>query len=264
VIGVVRRARPRATAALVALIGSAIATAAARPAAAQTILEGEGIEPPHRYHSPRNFAFQLSFGPYRPNVDSEFKSGRHPYQDFFGSGGDLLSQIEFDYQVFHRMGTLAIGVGVGYFHTSGLAPLADRSGNLSGDQSNMAIVPASLSAVYRFDYFLEQNDFPLVPYAKLGLDYAYWQITDGNGEIAGDSLGGHGRGGTAGWHAAGGLALVLDMFDPDAARSFDGDLGVNHTALIIEYGHYDISGLGQSNRLHVGDTTWTLGLLFEF
>jgi len=32
----------------------------------------------------------------------------------------------------------------------------------------------------------------------------------------------------------------------------------------LEYGHIDVSGLGQSNRLHVGDTTWTAGMMFEF
>jgi hypothetical protein len=39
---------------------------------------------------------------------------------------------------------------------------------------------------------------------------------------------------------------------------------VNHTALTFEFYHADISGLGEANRLHVGDTNWTLGLLLEF
>ena len=84
------------------------------------------------------------------------------------------------------------------------------------------MVPVSLSAVYRFDYYLVNDDFPLVPHAKLGLDWAYWQITDGNGEIATDSVGGHARGGTFGWHAALGLALVHRQ-----ARSRRGE-GVRH------------------------------------
>ena len=128
---------------------------------------------------------------------------------------------------------------------SGVAPVASGTGQPSGDKSTLKVVPVSLSAVYRFDYFLERRGFPLVPFGKLGLDWAYWQITDGNDEIATDGRGGHGRGGTFGWHAAAGLALVLDFFDPDAARDFDNELGVNHTALVFQYTYADISGLGQ-------------------
>jgi hypothetical protein len=132
------------------------------------------------------------------------------------------------------------------------------------DKSTLKIIPVSVSAIYRFDYFLETRRFPLVPFGKLGLDWAYWQITDGNDEIATDGQGGTGRGGTLGWHAAAGLQFALDFIDPDAARDFDSDLGVNHTSLIFQFTYADISGLGMSDRLHVGDTNWSLGLMFQF
>ena len=76
--------------------------------------------------------------------------------------------------------------------------------------------------------------------------------------------GGTGRGGTLGWHAAARAALVLDFFDPESARSFDADMGVNHTSLVFQYTYADISGLGMSDQLHVGDTNWSLGLMFQF
>jgi len=237
-----------------------------RPARAQTfaseaeLVEGEG----HRFRSPQRFAFELTFGPYRPNVDGEFGGRRDPYNEYFGSGHELLSRIEVDYQFFHRFGSLGIGVGAGYFTVTGTAPVADGTGFPSGDQSTMKVIPMNLSLVYRLDYFLDNYKFPLVPFAKVGLDYAYWQITDGNDSIATDSMGGRGRGGTMGWHVAGGLALVIDFLDPDAAHDFDEDLGVNHTAITFEFFHSDISGLGQSNKMHLGDTDWTLGLLIEF
>ena len=60
------------------------------------------------------------------------------------------------------------------------------------------------------------------------------------------------------------MALVLDFLDPTPRTTSTQDLGVNHTALTFEYYYSDISGLGQANRLHVGDTNWTLGLLLEF
>ena len=39
----------------------------------------------NRYKTPQRFAFELRFGPYTPDVDSEFDGARHPYQDYFGS-----------------------------------------------------------------------------------------------------------------------------------------------------------------------------------
>jgi hypothetical protein len=251
------------------LLASAAAWLMPRAAQAQfdpqfSIEQGDETGPTVRHPSPQNFAFQLSFGPYRPNVDSEFNSGRQPYQEYFGSGSKLLSQAEFDFELLHQVGTLALGLGFSYFQVSGPSPIAGPTTQLSGDRSSLTVIPFSVSAIYRFDYYLKRKNFPLVPYGKLGLDYAYWQITDGNGEIATDGRGGRARGGTAGWHAAAGVELVLDMLDPDAARTFDMEMGVNHTALVFEYGHADISGLGAADKLHVGDDTWLLGILLEF
>jgi hypothetical protein len=255
---------------LCVVLGFAVLGFAAPARAQSTILEEEPTETPagHRFRSPQLFAFELKFGPYRPDVDSEFNRNgvevRTPYKDYFGDNRRLLSQIEFDWQILHPFGSLALGVGVGFFSVTGQAPLGSGTGQLSGDTSNFRVIPVSVSAVYRFDYFLETRNIPLVPFGKLGLDWAYWQITDGNGEIAVDSMGNSGRGGTLGWHASAGLALVIDFLDPEAAHDFDSDLGVNHTALTFEVVHADISGLGEANRLHVGDTTWNLGLLLEF
>lgn len=216
----------------------------------------------HNYRSSQNFAFELKFGPYRPNVDSEFSNGVTPYQDYFGAGRKLLTQVELDWQLFRKFGSAGIGVGIGYFSVSGVSPLP--TGDPSGDRSDLKVVPVSVSAIYRFDFFLERDNFPLVPYGKLGLDWAYWRITDGNEELAHDDHGGTGQGGTMGWHGTLGLALMLETFDPEAARDFDTELGVNHTGIIFEYTHADISGLGRDGKLHVGDSTWALGLLLEF
>ena len=219
--------------------------------------------PGQHYHSARYFTTQLTFGPYRPDVDSEFNGARSPYADFFGNDRHLLIQVEAAYEIWQKVGTVSLGLSSGYFSVSGTSPKANHTGP-SSDKSTLMVVPVSLSAIYRFDYYLVRDEFPLVPHAKVGLDWNYWQITDGNGEIAIDSMGGRARGGTLGWHAAVGLAFVIDKLDPDAAKAFDTEMGVNHSALVFEFGHYDVSGLGQSNRLHLGDTTWTLGLLFEF
>ncbi len=259
-----RRRLARGGFAAITLLTALVAAPRARAqdfASEAALVEGDSY---NRYRSPQRFAFELTFGPYRPDIDGEFNGARSPYNDYYGPSQHLLTRAEFDYQFFRRYGSLSAGIGVGYFSVTGTAPVANGTGLPSGDTSELKVIPFSLSAVYRFDYFLEERGFPLVPFGKLGLDWAYWQITDGNGNIAEAGSGGHGRGGTFGWHVAGGMALVLDFLDPDASHDFDQDLGVNHTAITFEFYHADISGLGQPNRLHVGDTNWTLGLLLEF
>ncbi len=70
------------------------------------LVEGDSY---NRYRSPQRFAFELTFGPYRPDIDCEFSGGRAPYTDYFGSGQHLLTRVEFDYQFWHRYGSIAAG-----------------------------------------------------------------------------------------------------------------------------------------------------------
>src|SRR4029079_9804704 len=100
------------------------------------------------------------------------------YQDYFGSGHKLLTQIEFDYEILHRFGTVAVGAGIGYFSVSGNSPMLN--GMPSGDDSTFKVIPLSVSAIYRFDYLLERRNIPLVPFGKLGRDCADWQHHGGN------------------------------------------------------------------------------------
>jgi hypothetical protein len=244
-----------------ALAALASAVVVALPAAARAqVIAGER----DRYESPQHFAFELRFGPYRPDVDSEFaggKGGASPYNSFFGGNRRLMSQIEFDYQIVRHVGSIGLGLGAGYFSETGHNP--DEAGMPTADTSTLRLIPISLSAVYRFDLMYERSGIPLVPYGKLGFDYVLWQITNGNGEVA-HAAGGTGQGGTWGWHAAVGVSLVLDFFDPVTAHQFDIEMGVNHTHLFAELGHWDVSGLGRAGKLHVGDNTWLAGLMFEF
>lgn len=238
-----------------AILGGLLAV----PATAEAqVIRGENDS----YRSPQHFALELRFGPYRPDVDSEFDGKSTPHRDFFGPNRRLMSQIELDYQFIRHVGSLGVGLSIGYFSETGRN--RDEVGQLTSDTSTLKLIPLSLSGIYRFDLLLERFHIPLVPYGKVGLDYGLWWIANGNDEVPQDPTGGIGRGGTWGWHAAVGLSLVLDFMDPVTARQFDVEMGVNHTHLFAELGHWDISGLGAGGKLHVGDNTWLAGLLFEF
>lgn len=222
------------------------------------------------YASPQRFALELRFGPYYPNVDKEFEgaSGEGPHRRYFGQKRRLMSQLEVDYQILHLFGSLGLGASVGYFKENAKAFVNTAAGvtdQRSGDNTSLTLVPTALLLVYRFDVPALRLGVPLVPYGKVGLNYTFWWVRNGDGDVAKAGVGvGRGRGGTRGWQVAAGLSLLLDVLDPDAARELDGEIGVNHTYLFIEYGRFAASGLGRENVLHVDDSTWLAGLMFEF
>jgi hypothetical protein len=234
-----------------------------RPAAAQTTV----LHDSDSYRSPQHFLLELRFGPYSPDVDNEF-DGSTPHRDFFGKGHRLMTQVELDYQLFQDFGTAAVGVSLGYFRETGQAWIEPAAGvepdTRSGDKSRFSLYPLALLAVYRADQTWRLARIPLVPYVKAGLNYTLWSVYDGNDKVASSSPSGRGRGGTLGWQAAAGAALILNVIDPGSARELDAETGINNTQLFFEFDKFASSGLGQKNRLHVGDTTWIMGLGFEF
>jgi hypothetical protein len=238
----------------------------AAPAEAQ-VIQRSNLD----FRSAKRFALELRFGPYSPDIDSEFKNGQKPHETYFGNSRRLLTQLELDYQFFTRFGSAAVGLSGGYFTESAKSffdPSAGQpAGTRSGDSTRLTLFPTALLGIYRADQLWHMFRIPLVPYGKLGLNYTFWSIYDGNDEIAKASAGGmsgKGRGGTWGWQASVGLSLVLDFIDPGSARELDSETGVNHTHIFAEWTKYAVSGLGGSDSLNVGDSTWSAGLLFEF
>jgi hypothetical protein len=242
-------------------LGAVVLLAAAlgaRAAQGQTIIHEQD-----QFRSPQHWAVELRFGLYAPEIDSEFAGAENPpHQTYFGTKRRLMPQLEVDYQFLHLFGSAAVGVQVGYFREK--AKAFDSAGNPSGDTTSLLLVPTAVQFVYRMDEAARRIGIPIAPYGKVGLSYTIWRITDANGETARTEDGKRGRGGTPGWQAAAGVALLLDFIDPASARALDADTGVNHTYLFFEMGRYEASGLGRAKALHVGDTTWFAGLMFEF
>ena len=109
--------------------------------------------------------------------------------------------------------------------------------------------------IYRADFASGENRFPLIPYAKLGLDYCSWST--------GRTSAGTNTGWTPGWHAAGGVALDLGILDRNSANVLAHDFGLDRMALFFEWNYVALDGLGAANRLHVGDDTWLAGLMLD-
>jgi hypothetical protein len=208
--------------------------------------------------SPRQWNLQLGFGPYLPAVDGEFADrgqAARPFEQVFSSSKRLMTTLEIDRQLLHWNGSWSLGVGAGYYRVSASSLAADHL-TRTGDTTALRLIPLSLSVVYRADQLHESSGFPLVPYARAGVDCGLWSISD-TAKTASMS------GSTFGWHAAAGVTLDLSFLDPEAARTMDQEMGVNQFALFFEVAHTALDGFGSGSVLHLGDTAWLAGLMLE-
>jgi MYXO-CTERM domain-containing protein len=263
VLFAVRRRR-----ALAALLAVSLAPALA---SAQVVLDEETEEDPLKLPD-SEWVFELKFGPYYPAVDEESGLSGKPFETMFGAKENFMAQVELDRFFLWPFGQLGIGASVGYMQDTARAYKEDEAGNpivtpdpgdRATDKTRFRLFPTSLLAVYRFTHLADRTPVPIVPYAKLGLSYYVWWITKGDGSTS-ESANGDGKGATLGWQGTLGLSLRADFLDPQATRNLALDFGIEHAGFFIEYTHADVSGLGSAEKLHVGDSTWSAGVNFEF
>ncbi|MEC9073441.1 MAG: MXAN_2562 family outer membrane beta-barrel protein, partial [Myxococcota bacterium] len=215
--------------------------------------------------SDRSMMLEVHMGPYLPNIDEQFEEAS-PYGDAFGTNSANLIGLHLDYQVFQGLGSLAIGAGIRYGAVKGNAIAAD--GSSATDETGLHLMPATLSLTYRFDWPSLRFGFPLVPYGKAGASYMVWWMTNGRGEVANaydpEGVGRVGMGGTMGWHAGGGVQILLDWFAPTMALVFDDESGVNNSYFFAEYMIHQVNDFGSDTSLELSDEAFSLGLMFEF
>ena len=237
--------------------------------------------------SERSMMLEFRGGFSTPNIDAGLAGGS-PYADTFGDSPMTSMGVHADYQLWQDVGSIAIGVGATYSWVSGKAQASD--GSESSDDTTLNIVPLQAQLIYRFDYLAIHNNFPVVPYLKIGLTAAVWWATNGKGEIASgwstaqkDALANDpdfdadaaepyvARGVTFGWHAGGGIQFLLDFITPDIAQTFDYEVGVNNTYLFAEVMYNDVKdfqhkglGLGNPDSIVLDSIGFSAGLMFEF
>jgi hypothetical protein len=216
--------------------------------------------------SPQTSSLDLRFGSYQPGIDREFETttGATPYADVLG-GSDWEWGASIDWNLFHAFGDLSLGVGAGWWNATGKS-LAVAGGSTE-DTTTLTVIPLTLDLVYRFDWVSKKTGFPLIPYGKLGLAYGMWWIENGVGNVsrytdaAGDTS--VGRGGVAGLHGSLGLRFQLDPLEPQAARSFDIEMGVNHSYLFAEWRRLSLNDFGDPKSIDLSDDVLVFGLAFD-
>jgi hypothetical protein len=223
----------------------------------------------HWPQSPQNFAFELRFGSYLPQIDSDSRLHAKPYETVFGGDRAIYFGLEIDWQALRipYFGTLGPGFGWGYVHktaTAVFAPDSATPGLPSGEETHLTIMPMYLAAVLRVDVLAREVQIPIVPYVKGGFGYGLWSATNDLG-VSRSKDGTLGHGHTTGTHFALGGMLLLDPLDPSAALGFDEELGVNHSYVFFEWQMPSLNGqFSSAPQMHIGTSSWVLGLALEF
>lgn len=240
-----------------------------------------------RYESPQRFALEIKFGPYLPDVDRNYSgAGLGPYATIYGQTdargvatgkpkNGFYGALAFEYQIANIGGPIGIGFQWSMMRDKAQALLArppedpEASVRSGADSTRFAVMPLALQAVYRFELLADRFRVPLVPYAKVGLNYSFWWSKDGSGTISTikDDSGkvvDKARGGAWGFQTNLGGMLRLDFLERGTARTLDRVTGINHTYLFGEWQLSRVNNFGRKDSINLGDSTWLLGLAVEF
>lgn len=209
--------------------------------------------------SDQMWAIELRFGPYLPDVDSEFANAT-PFKDTFGTTHRILVGFEADWQALRipYVGSLGPGAAWGYTRMSADALLADGSGR-SEQETSLSVMPMYLVGVLRVDVLSRETVIPLSVYGKAGVGYALWWAGGGSSEADGVSD----DGASYGLHVGAGAMLKLNFLEPSTANAMDAQTGINNSHLFFEYYSSNLDGFGSGDQMQVGDTTWAVGLVVE-
>jgi hypothetical protein len=219
-----------------------------------------GMKREGQSESKQDAAFEFRFGRYLPEVDKQLKSS--PFQETFGSDTRFVIGAEVDWQLVRipHFGTLAPGLGWSMTKFSARAPYADDTG-LSPSHTRLTIMPMYLVAVARADFLSRDFKIPLVPYAKFGVGGAMWWSSDDTRTA--EYQGKVGRGLSYGLTYALGGMFLLDVLDPDDAKSADGLVGINNSYVFGEWFRPQLDGFGSSKVLDVSSSSWVIGFALE-
>jgi hypothetical protein len=215
-----------------------------------------------RYESPQNFAVEVRFGPYRPEVDESF-GGNGPYTKAFGTGKSVYFGLELDWQALRIpwVGTFGPGISWGTTSKSNAAKIS-KSTKDSAEDTYFSVQPMYGVGVLRIDVLAREVGIPIVPYGKFGLGYALWSTGTDAGVSTRDGV--LGKGHTWGTHLALGGSVLLDFIDTSAAAQADEDTGINNSYIFLEWMRNNLDGMIESKpQMHVGTSTWVLGLAVE-
>ena len=243
-----------------------------------------------------SFAFEVRLGTYLPNIDSEFRGTRTPFQDAFGADYCLKGDAKNPGKVSPRLyfgleadalpvripyvGIFGIGLGWGYTSFSNYARLVTSNpttkpvavsatpatmvtslGFCAQQSTSLMIMPMHASLVLRVDELMRRTGVPIVPYGKAGAGFSFWRASNEAGTEQTKAGGARGIGLSPSLHFALGGMLSLNFIDPRASARLDETTGIHHAYVFGEW-YSDTIPLS-TQVLRVGASSWVAGIAVD-
>lgn len=245
-----------------ALAGGASLLVAAAAQAQSANLHGGEWRRANRPTNPddeQSFVFEIRFGPYYPQVDEEFSISPGPYERAFDNDPQFYFGLELDWLPLRIpwVGIIGPGFGWGYTATSANAKITGQETE-SAQETSLTIMPMHLSAVARFDEIMRRTVVPVVPYLKLGLGLGLWSAGTSSETAVQDGV--LGRDTTWGIHFALGAMLSLNFLDPRSGSQLNQSVGIGNIYVFGEWMNANLDGIGSRPQMHIGSSSWVLGL----
>ncbi len=169
------------------------------------------------------------------------------FEDFFGEEFFPMGRYVMGVSMIPN---LELNLSVGGMFLEGDA-LGQEAGDESGEEFEFWIVPVQLGLTYRFDFTEEQL---LVPWITGGGDY--WFFGEDN-EFEDDV-----KGDKTGYHAGGGVAILLDALEPPAAKRMENLWGVHDTFITISGEWTQMTD--EDEGIDFSNVQYSGGLMFVF
>ena len=184
-------------------------------------------------------SFGLSYGQLEPASDE--------WKEIYGDDRVSTYRLSLGYRFNRNFGAEA---GAGYITKDGKGKTV--TGKETGVETTFHAAPVDVTLIYRLNYFDEQV---IIPYIGGGMSYNYyWENVKDGKELKGSMWG---------YHATGGLQLLLDNIDRRSAFDLEEDYWIENTYLTIGATHSIIDDFGGED-VDLGGWNYNIGLLFEF
>ena len=236
-------------------------------------------EPVEKYPK---WGMELRLAPYRPVISGNadvVRLYRLTFDDHDSSvipRHPLMVGLEVDWYPSYEYGLLGLYGRLSYWTVQGPArrclsgattvacnaETVFTSSVVGTDTASLSIAPIGGGIVYRYDEIRRSYGWPLLWYAKLGLDYYFWWAS--LGDTGSNYHGQPGKGGTLGASASVGISVGLDGW---SAKPIYGEQFIKQSNFIfVEYVGIRAKGLiGKQPRLDMTDNTMVaFGLAVDF